>query len=443
LETLGTGNSDYGTSSVTSGTEARTSLAVGAFLLTSLTNVTAPLFAAVAMFATLHLFNRPLVAEQKSNSLFGAVVLVALVIGGLVVGYPDLPFSDSLASTLWLACAALGVAIPIWSERIDSAVWLYVLLGTLLVTTSLAGARLIITADDQLHASDVYAFHESATQALARGENPYQAARVTNTDPNVTPGTISTGYPYPPISMTPMVASSSWFGDSRWILLACWVGMIAVLGLRAIGLGGALFQPVLLMGLFPAFRVSLFVAWTEFLILGVASLLLLRDSEVGRLRPWQTTTLGALASSKQYMVFLVPIALVARNFRIPLTVSTLGLTGATLLPYLVVDAGSVYHALYENLAAIGDRPDSFSISGMLQTLGMATGGLPRLAWVAASLIFGFVIARRVRDLGDFVLAAALILGFAFLTGVAFVNYWLLCAGLVLVGSLLKANPTPT
>jgi hypothetical protein len=56
-----------------------------------------------------------------------------------------------------------------------------------------------------------------------------------------------------------------------------------------------------------------------------------------------------------------------------------------------------------------------------------------------TLVFGYLIARRIRDLSDFILGAAMVLGFAFLTGVAFVNYWLLCAGLVLVGSIMKAH----
>jgi hypothetical protein len=139
------------------------------------------------------------------------------------------------------------------------------------------------------------------------------------------------------------------------------------------------------------------------------------------------------------MVFLAPLVLVVRSLRIPLSLSAVGLTAATLIPYLLIDPRSVYHALYENLAVIGDRPDSFSISGMLQTLGLATGGLPRLLWIAMTLVFGYLIARRIRDLSDFILGAAMVLGFAFLTGVAFVNYWLLCAGLVLVGSIMKAH----
>ncbi|HEU4749705.1 MAG TPA: hypothetical protein VFT54_01480 [Acidimicrobiia bacterium] len=418
---------------------ARTALAVGAFLLTSLTNVTAPLFAAVAIYATIGLFNRPTIVREKPSSVFGAVVLLALVVGGLLVEYPDLPFGDPLALTLWLSCAAVAVAVPIWSARTGDARSLFVLLGVLLVITSFIGARLILSAQDRVDASDVFAFHEAATKALQEGESPYAAARVLNTDPNVAPGTISTGYPYPPISMAPLVVSSALFGDSRWVLLASWVGVIAVLGTRAIASGGALFQSVLLLGLFPGFRITLFVGWTEPLLMGVASLLVLGNSEPGRLQVWRTAVLGALASSKQYMVFLAPLVLVVRSLRIPLSLSAVGLTAATLIPFLLIDPRSVYHALYENLAVIGDRPDSFSISGMLQTLGLTTGGLPRLLWIAMTLIFGYLIARRIRDLSDFILGTAMVLGFAFLIGVAFVNYWLLCAGLVLVGSIMKAS----
>jgi hypothetical protein len=310
------------------------------------------------------------------------------------------------------------------------------------VYTAISGARLIVTAQDGEAVSDVYAFHEAATVALQKGQNPYQVARVINSDPNLPPGTITTGYPYPPTSMAPLVASTVLFGDSRWVLLICWVGVIALLGIRAIASGSQLLQPVLLLGLFPAFRVTLFVAWTEVLLLGIAALLVLGSTTPIHLTVWRTAALGALASSKQYMVFLAPLVLVARSFRIPVSLAAGGLTVATLLPYLVIDPGSVYHSLYENLAVISDRPDSFSISGMLQTLGVTSGGLPRPAWIAVTLAFGFAIARKIRDLSDFVLAAALTLGLAFLTGVAFVNYWLLCAGLVLVGSILKAGQSP-
>ncbi|MEX0946761.1 MAG: hypothetical protein WD064_05295, partial [Acidimicrobiia bacterium] len=405
-------------------------------------NVTAPVFAGVAIYATFGVFSRPKSARMEPSPAFGPVLLAALVVGGLIVDYQDFPFADPIALTLWLACAAAAVVLPGWAARTGNARGLYVMLWVVLVSSAVIGARLILAAQDGVGVSDVFAFHEAAAQALLEGENPYEAARVVNSDPNVPLGTITTGYPYPPISMAPMAASSAWFGDSRWILLASWLGMIAVLGARAIASGGAHFQSVLLLSLFPAFRVTLFVGWTELLLMGMASMLVLGTSEPGRLNVWRTAVLAALASSKQYMVFLAPLALVVRSFRIPLSLSTLGLTAATLIPYLLVDSRSVYHALYENLATIGDRPDSFSISGMLQTLGVATGGLPRLVWIAITLVFGYLIARRIRDVGDFVLGAALVLGFAFLTGVAFVNYWLLCAGLVLVGSLMKTSQGP-
>lgn len=421
---------------------ARTALAVGAFLLTSITNVTAPLFAAIAIFATFGLLKPLANGKEQSGSLIGTVVIVALVLGGLIAEYSDIPFSDPLALALWLSCASVSVAIPVWSLRTGRVRLLYVVLGAVLLSASITGIRLILDAQESASASDVFAFHEAATQALLRGENPYQTAQVGNTDPNLPPGTITTGYPYPPISMAPMVVSSALFGDSRWILLACWIGMIAVLGVRAIATGGGLFQSVLLLALFPAFRVTLFVAWTELLILGVITMLVLGSSEPGRLQAWRTGALAAFASSKQYMVFLAPLALGVRFLRLPLSLGALGLTAATLLPYVLSDSQAAYHALYENLAAIGDRPDSFSISGMLQTLGVTTGALPRLPWIAMTLVFGYLIARRIRDMGDFVIGAALVLGFAFLTGLAFVNYWLLCAGLVLVGSLIKASPTP-
>jgi hypothetical protein len=188
--------------------------------------------------------------------------------------------------------------------------------------------------------------------------------------------------------------------------------------------------------------VTLFVGWTELLILGIVTMLVLGSSEPGHHQAWRTGALAAMASSKQYMVFLAPLALGVRFLRLPLSLGALGLTVATLLPYVLNDARATYHALYENLAAIGDRPDSFSISGMLETLGVSTGALPRLPWIAMTLVFGYLIARKIRDLGDFVIGAALVLAFAFLTGLAFVNYWLLCAGLVAVGSLVKANQTP-
>jgi hypothetical protein len=410
---------------------------VGAFLLTSITNVTAPLFAAIAIFATFGVFKPLANGKEESGSLIGAVVIVALVVGGLIAEYPHIPFSDPLALGMWLACALISVAIPVWPLRTARVRLLYVVLGVVLLGASISGSRLILDAQDNAGASDVFAFHEAAARALQQGENPYRTAQVVNTDPNLPPRTIITGYPYPPISMAPMAASSALFGDSRWILLACWIATIAVLGIHAVATGGGLFQSVLLLALFPAFRITLFVAWTEVLLLGIAALLVLGSTTPIHLTVWRTAALGALASSKQYMVFLAPLVLVARSFRIPVLLAAGGLTVATLLPYLVIDPGSVYHSLYENLAVISDRPDSFSISGMLQTLGVTSGGLPRPAWIAVSLAFGFAIARKIRDLSDFVLAAALALGFAFLTGVAFVNYWLLCAGLVLVGSILK------
>jgi hypothetical protein len=419
-----------------------TSLAVAAFLLTSIGNVTAPVFAAVGMYATFGLLVRTRSSDDRNSVTVSIGLLLIVVVSGTVAGFPGLPFHDPLATALTVISASLAVALSFSWMRGGQARWLYVALGVLVACLGVVGTRLIVEAQGREGIADAYAFHESATDHLLAGNNPYQSAQVLSSDPYVPAGTTIVGYSYPPITMTPLVLSSTVFGDSRWVLLICWLGTIAVLGVRAIEIGGHLLPPVLLLGLFPAFRVTLFSGWTELLTLGAASLLVLGRTESGGLFAWRAAILGALASSKQYMVFLAPVALMVRSLRVPFSLSAIGLTMATLSPYLLADPQAVVRALYGNLAGIGNRPDSFSISGMLQTLGVTAGSFPRLPWIAMTLAFGLLIARRVRDLSDFVLGAALVLGFAFLTGVAFVNYWLLCGGLVLVGSIMKASSRP-
>jgi hypothetical protein len=116
-------------------------------------------------------------------------------------------------------------------------------------------------------------------------------------------------------------------------------------------------------------------------------------------------------------------------------VIALGTAAVTLLTGLGLSPAGFLRAIVGNLTAIGFRPDTQSLPGLANDLGMGFV-LPNWLWITLSLVFVALIARSSTTRGGFMVRAALGLGIALSLGLAFPNYWFLVAGLLGTGLVL-------
>jgi hypothetical protein len=284
---------------------------------------------------------------------------------------------------------------------------------------------------------DVYQSHQAAGDALADGENPYgDAVQVANGNPFAPEGSTIVGYSYPPIVVATygLVAT---FVDPRVVSTVGWlvvVGWFALLSLKRRDRAELNLSLFLLLAIAPVWPVVWYAGWTEPLSLALllASALMWKDRPIV-----SAIILGLALASKQYFVLLVPLLFLHRgDHHTRRALIATGTAAATLVPALLVDAPSFLQATIGNLANIGFRPDSQSLSGLLADVGVEFT-LPVAVWVAASLLFAAVVGRKSRSPADFYLYGAVILGFSFLIGQAFPNYWFLVMGLAAIGGVLK------
>jgi len=285
---------------------------------------------------------------------------------------------------------------------------------------------------------DVYRNHQAAGNALLDGENPYgDAVQVENGNPYVPEGTMIVGYSYPPVILATygLVAT---FTDPRVVSLLAWAGVLVWLALRSWRSNDSQLRRSMfaLLATAPVWPVVWVVGWTEPLSLA----LLLVAAVLWTERPMASAVaLGLALASKQFFVFLAPILLLYEDEeRWKRSSIALGVAGATLVPALLVDASAFITATVGNLADIGFRPDTQSLSGALAELGLDFY-LPLVAWVLLSLAFAALVGRGSKTRADFLLRCTLALGFSFLIGQAFPNYWYLLLGMAAIAAVLKKD----
>jgi hypothetical protein len=290
---------------------------------------------------------------------------------------------------------------------------------------------------DPVLKSDVYRAHVAAGEAVAARENPYSDAVVFESgDPNKPDGTLITGYPYPP---PPLVAYGlvAAFSDPRVISFLTWLSVLGVLAWLAtrqresapVALGA-----LVLLAATPIWRTSLFMAWTEPLSLGlfVVALLGIR----GRWA-WGWVLLGIAFASKQYLVFLAPLALMYQGSKRPgwIAIGTAALV--TTFP-VIFGPADYYQAIIGNALEIGNRPDSQSINGLISALG-GNFTVPTAIALLAVVCVLFAIWKRRTPAESLICAGVVVLATVFLTTSAFPNYWLLVAGLAAAASIAIAD----
>lgn len=406
--------------------------ATGCFLLaTNAYFIAAPL-ALIGCLALWLSIAHPESANSRAQAFSVGAVLTSLL---LVVGWRtrliELPSFDAVSYVIWMS---LGIALILL--QIAAIRWAGPGVGIAIVIVSVAcvsilGTRVLTDPDSLSGYSDVVLMHRSATQAVLAGVNPYEFAQIADLDPTVYGASVIHGYPYPPMTLAPLVVSEWALGEPRWLLLGSWLTMLTVLGVKALR-SQTMLPAVAMLAVFPMFRVTLLTGWTETLTLGLASMALLSLTN-RRIGP--VVAVAATVASKQYFALLIPLSLAMKHpRRRPLALAVVALLLATFLPYILLGPDHLIQALYRNIAGIAGTNENFSLIGTASALGFSLE-IHRAIWFIVVVCSGLVLGRFLRTWSHLIIGSVIVLAIAFMTTAAYANYWLLCAGLTAIGGV--------
>jgi hypothetical protein len=369
--------------------------------------------------------------ELRLASILALVVSTGLIGPGIGAYVP----SDRVVGTSLIVVAAVACLIAYFYGT--SQVGRLVSVCLVLLTSLLAMASLFSQGWESPIGSDVYRAHHAAGEAIAQGSNPYSdAVRFADGNPYGEAKEFE-GYPYPPVVLMTYGLTGS-FTDPRIISVISSLAFLGGLGWLAVRRGslvasGVTLSSLLVVALTPLNGLVWFMAWTEplTLLLFAGAALTWRRSSV-----WSGVFLGLALASKQYLVLLLPLVLLHRDdgWR-KRPVIALGSAAVSLLAGLVLGPTVFIGAIFGNLTTIGFRPDSQSLPGLANDLGLGFA-LPNWLWIMLSLVFVTLMARSSTTRVGFLLRAAVGLGVAFSLGLAFPNYWFLVAGLLGLGLAL-------
>lgn len=400
-----------------------------------------PVLAATAALVGLLLFSwsmgTGLPIATGDEHRWAAVAALAVLLGSLVSPLGSVPESIEPVRPLLLALAVASSGIAFVGGARLNAKRLAVALGLLLVLVA-AGALVANEWNSNL-GTDIYLVHQAAGSAVLDGENPYtDAVRFFDGSPYAPEGRIIEGYPYPPVVLFTYGLASA-FTDPRLISIIAWLAVIGWLGWK-----GARFDHgsevalgvFLLLATIPIWSLVWYASWTEPLSLALFALATITWKKHTMV---SSIALGLVLSSKQYFVFLAPLVLLHRDEIWLKRVVVVGTTVlVTLMPAALLDPGAFYTATVGNLSAIGFRPDSQSIPGMMAELGLAFL-LPQWAWLVTGVAVAALLGIGSRSGSRFAGRAGLTLGLVFIVGLAFPNYWFLVAGLFGIAAVLEVQ----
>lgn len=386
--------------------------------------VSGPLLLAVA-------WRRPDLVGRLRRDAHTTALLVGTVVvaGGLSLwSLVQQPLPQAVAVGAWGLCATV-VALAAGASTPRSRRWLA--WGTVAVVAGL-GAVVVVSLSG-ISTVEVWALHREAAGRLGQGLNPWRGLTVVN--PNV-PGTLITGYPYPPPALLAYAGAQLVAGDPRWAGWLAWAIATGLLAGLARGRRGAVVLVVLVAGT-PGWFIVLRNAWTEplSLALAVAGLALF-----DRRPNTSAVLLGLMAVSKQYLglaLIVLAMAPIADRWR------RLGVAGsvaiATWLVGSLLGPGQLQATIGFHLAQPA-RSDGASLYGALSQV--AAVGWP--GWLAplAGVVVAVWLGRQATTAADvaWALAGALTATFL-LASRAFPNYWLLVLGLVITAAILHRDGT--
>lgn len=380
-----------------------------------------------------------LVAGDGRAHIWGA--LAALAVIALSAGRHVGPLPETMVQLrpVWLPLLIASSAIAALAGRNPAMKRLSIglgLLGLVIATASFVGSEW-----NSDRGTDVYHAHKAAGAALVSGENPYtDAVTIVNASPYAEEGAVIVGYPYPPVVLFTFGLAGA-FTDPRLVTTVAWlavVGWLALVSLRDDDRSDVAFGAFLLLAAAPVWPVMWIAAWTEPLsvVLFLAAAVLWKR---GALK--SGIALGLAVASKQYFVFLLPLLLFHREDRHPKRAAiAVSVAALTMLPFLIIDPNAFVTATISNPSRIGFRPDTQSISGLLNDLGVGFE-VPVWIWFVLGLGVAYWLSRRSTTVSGFIGRAGLAMGVIFITGLAFPNYWFLVFSLLALGTALH-EPAP-
>lgn len=373
----------------------------------------------------------------------GLAVQLALAFGSPVVVYAAADTKiyelhrESLALAAILAGAGLSRKPWLGRARMPLLLALFVHLGITVVKSS-----------PNPHI-DVYAWHLEAFRALATFHDPYAL-----TMPNIygftgwyapglaTPASVFVGFPYPPLSLF-----FAWLGhlagDYRYAMVAA---MTLAAGFMAYAGPGRLGPTIAAVFLFTPR--SLFVleqGWTEpLVVLTLAATVFCARRLPRALAP----AFGLLLASKQYAVFLLPLASLFRP-RFPTRREHLLFVVQAVLLAAIFTVPMALWSLrpFVNSVIVFQGKQPFRGDALSYLVWSARDGVPRLPlWLnfaAALVALGIALWRAPRTAAGFAASASFVfLAFFSFAKQAFCNYYFMILGSICcaLAALLPSTP---
>lgn len=299
---------------------------------------------------------------------------------------------------------------------------------------------------------DVYLFQRESSLELLSGRNPYALTFVDIYGGNPMfygkglsiNGRLQFGFPYPPLSLLPLLPAQLLFSDVRYVHLAC---IVATGGFIAYARPGWIAETAAAVFLFtPRSFFVLEQSWTEPLVLLGLSGTVFTACRAPRALPY---VLGLFLVSKQYLVMLAPA--VVFLLQRPLLsranavfIAKAAITGLVVtLPLALWDVAAFMRSVVFLQTYQPFRPDSLSYLAIWAQRGR---GVPSTAIAFILPIVTYIPAfwRGGRGVNGFATTSAVVmfLFFAF-NKQAFCNYYFFVVGaLCLAAAVSAGEPTP-
>jgi hypothetical protein len=434
---------------MTTPTETQTSvlalrvLAVGSLSLALMAE--RPPFAATFAILGLLLFARTIWGNppraESDFSRFGAWLPLGILLLSLLISRKGVP--DSVAAARLPAAVIGGMACLAVLFGAGRRAWRVVGVTLALSSAVVVTAQVAITEWNSDLGSDIYHAHKAGGDALLDGENPFSdAVRFFNGSPNVGPGAVFEGYPYPPIVLFTFGLVGG-LTDPRLVSIVAWFAVLAWFAKAALSTrdqSDGHLVIFLMLATLPEWPLLLFMSWTEPLSLALflaAALTWRRSAVVSGI------LLGLALASKQYLVFLAPLLLLHRDQGWRKRAATATATAlVVLVPPLLIDPVAYYDAIIGNPTGVGFRPDSVSLMGLLDGFGIRFEPA-HWVWLVYGLAVAVLVSLGSRVWSTFLGRAGLILGLTFFMSVAFANYWFLIMGMVAISTILDDRDRTT
>lgn len=293
--------------------------------------------------------------------------------------------------------------------------------------------RIFMVWSSPLPYIDVFDCLKNGAWALFNGDNPYSIF-YTKLYPNIIPNF----YPYLPGTLLATLPSVLLSNDPRYTFIASeLITALLILSLKELKKHRYIFSLLFLYN-----PISLFLleqSYTEPLniaLLTACAVLFFKNRLLA-----STLLFGLTLSSKQYLVFLIPLfynLLISKLkiFRSPLFLIPLTVFVIVILPFFLWNQQDFIHDAILLQYNFPPRYEGLTFFSLLYKLGYPFN--PSLSMLITLSIFIFIYLRRINKISNFFyLSSFLYFSFFFFNKWAFANYYYLIAQLFLLGIVFE------